>query len=197
VKKEIAFFDFDGTITRKDTLLEFIRYTKGNFGYYVGFGINLPFLLAYKLRIIANQSAKERVLKFFFRGTKVEDFKKMCEDFGRRVIPGLVRSKALEEITRLKSQDVIVVVVSASPENWIIDWAKQLGVELIGSRLEISEGRVTGKIIGKNCHGDEKVVRIKQVYDLANYNVVAAYGDSEGDKVMLALAQKAYYKPFT
>jgi phosphatidylglycerophosphatase C len=197
VKKEIAFFDFDGTITRKDTLLEFIRYTKGSFGYYFGFAINLPFLLAYKLRIISNQSAKEKVLNFFFRGTKVEDFKKMCEDFGSRVIPGLVRSKALEEITRLKSQDVIVVVVSASPENWIIDWAKQLGVELIGSRLEISEGRVTGKIVGKNCHGDEKVVRIKQVYDLANYNVVAAYGDSEGDKAMLALAQQAYYKPFT
>jgi phosphatidylglycerophosphatase C len=197
VKKGIAFFDFDGTITRKDTLLEFIRYTKGNFGYFVGFGINLPFLLAYKLRIISNQSAKERVLKFFFRGTKVEDFKKMCEDFGRRVIPGLVRSKALEEINRLKSQDVIVVVVSASPENWIIDWAKQSGVEMIGSRLEISDDWITGKILGKNCHGDEKVVRIKQVYDLANYNVVAAYGDSEGDKAMLALAQQAYYKPFT
>ena len=197
MKKEIAFFDFDGTITRKDTLLEFIRYTKGSFGYYFGFAINLPFLLAYKLRIISNQSAKEKVLKFFFRGTKVEDFKKMCEDFGSRVIPGLVRSKALEEILRLKSQDVIVVVVSASPENWIIDWAKQLGVELIGSRLEISGDRITGKILGKNCHGDEKVVRIKQVYDLANYNVVAAYGDSEGDKAMLALAQQAYYKPFT
>jgi phosphatidylglycerophosphatase C len=197
VKKGIAFFDFDGTITRKDTLLEFIRYTKGNFGYFVGFGINLPFLLAYKLRIISNQSAKERVLKFFFRGTKVEDFKKMCEDFGRRVIPGLVRSKALEEINRLKSQDVIVVVVSASPENWIIDWAKQSGVEMIGSRLEISDDWITGKILGKNCHGDEKVVRIKQVYDLANYNVVAAYGDSEGDKAMLALAQQAYFKPFT
>jgi phosphatidylglycerophosphatase C len=197
VKKGIAFFDFDGTITRKDTLLEFIRYCKGSFGFYLGFAINLPFLIGYKLRMISNQSAKEKVLRFFFSGTTVEDFKKNCEDFGRRVVPGLVRPKALEEISRLKAQGVKVVVVSASPENWIIDWANKLELELIASRLETRDGKVTGKIIGKNCHGDEKVVRIREVYDLSNFNVVAAYGDSEGDKAMLGLAQQAYYKPFS
>jgi phosphatidylglycerophosphatase C len=196
VKKEIAFFDFDGTITTKDSLLEFIRYTNGSFGFYVGFIINLPNLVGYKLRIISNQSAKEKILSFFFSGIKREDFQKKCVQFGTEVIPKLLRPKAIQEIRRLRGQGVTVVVVSASPENWIDDWAKKMEVELLASRLETFEGKLTGKILGKNCHGDEKVVRIKQVYNLEDYNVVAAYGDTEGDKAMLALANVAYYKPF-
>ncbi|MGZ3940205.1 MAG: HAD-IB family phosphatase, partial [Flavisolibacter sp.] len=111
-------------------------------------------------------------------------------------VPKLVRTKALDEIARLKAQEIMVVIVSASPENWIEKWTNQLGLELIASRLEIRDGKVTGKLLGKNCHGYEKVVRIKQLYDLSNYNIVAAYGDSQGDKAMLALAEHAYYKPF-
>lgn len=196
VKKEIAFFDFDGTITTRDTLLEFIKFSRGKFRFYLGFIINLPYLIAYKLKIISNQSAKEKILQFFFKNTPTEVFRKYCESFSKHILPKLIRPKASEEIRHLLKKNVIVVVVSASPENWISHWANESGVELIASRLEIKEGKLTGKILGKNCHGDEKVVRIKEVYDLSNYYIVAAYGDSQGDKPMLHLAEKAYYKPF-
>lgn len=197
MKKGIAFFDFDGTITKKDTLLEFIKFTKGSFGFYLGFLLNLPYLIAYKLKIISNQSAKEKVLRFFFHGIAIEEFNRRCQEFAEQVVPKLVRTKALDEIERLKAMDIKVVVVSASPENWIEQWTKRLGLELIASRLEVSGGKVTGKILGKNCHGDEKVVRIKEVYDLTNYNIIAAYGDTGGDKPMLELADQAHYRPFS
>jgi HAD superfamily hydrolase (TIGR01490 family) len=196
VKKEIAFFDFDGTITKRDTLLEFIKFSKGIFGFYFGLLVNLPFLIAFKLGFISNQSAKEKVLRFFFHNTPIAIFQERCANFSKNVLPKLIRPKALEEIQRLKQKNTIVVVVSASPENWIEDWAKKLQLEVIGSRLEIREGKLTGKILGKNCHGDEKVNRISEVYNLSNYYIVAAYGDSRGDKPMLQLAEKAYYKPF-
>lgn len=196
MKKGIAFFDFDGTITKKDTLLEFIKFTKGSFAFYLGFLVNLPYLFAYKLKIILNQSAKEKVLKFFFHGMSVEEFNRKCHEFAEQVVPRLVRTKALDEIERLKALDIKVVVVSASPENWIEQWTKRSGLELIASKLEVSDGKLTGKILGKNCHGDEKVVRIKEVYDLSNYTIIAAYGDSGGDKPMLALAERAHYRPF-
>ena len=196
MKKEIAFFDFDGTITKKDTLLEFIKFSKGTFRFYIGFVINLPYLVAFKLGIISNQSAKEKILRFFFHDMPEAVFNQYCERFCQYALPELVRPKALEEIQRLKQNNTVVAIVSASPENWIKEWTENLQLELIASRLEVKDGKLTGKILGKNCHGDEKVNRICEIYDLSNYYIVAAYGDSTGDKPMLELAKKAYYKPF-
>lgn len=196
MKKEIAFFDFDGTITTKDTFLEFIKFTKGSFRFYFGFVLNLPYLIGYKLKLISNQTAKEKILQFFFRNTTVEAFKKNCNNFSTKVLPKLIRPKALQEIMRLKEKNIVVVIVSASPEDWVKPWANQLKLESITTKLEIYNDRITGKILGKNCHGNEKVSRIKEAFSLTDYIIVAAYGDSKGDKPMLALAQKAYYRPF-
>jgi phosphatidylglycerophosphatase C len=196
VKKEIAFFDFDGTITSKDTLLEFIKFTKGRFRFYLGFIINFHYLIALKLKIISNQSAKEKILNFFFKNTSAQTFERYCSSFSRNILPHLLRPKAIEEITRLKEKNITVVIVSASPENWIEDWIKRNELQLIASKLEIKDGKLTGKLLGKNCHGNEKVSRIREVFSLDDHIVVAAYGDSIGDKPMLQLAEKAYYKPF-
>jgi HAD superfamily hydrolase (TIGR01490 family) len=196
VSNQIAFFDFDGTITTKDTLLEFIKFAKGRFRFYVGFFVCLPYLVAYKLKIISNQRAKEKVLNFFFRRTSVEIFKRDCKLFSKDVLPTLIRPKALEEIAQLQQEGFMVVVVSASPENWICYWAEEMKVKLIASRLEIFNNNITGKLVGRNCHGQEKVRRIAELYALADYEKVFAYGDSKGDKPMLQLATQKNYKPF-
>ena len=196
MKKEIAFFDFDGTITTKDTLLEFIKFSKGKLRFYIGFLLNAPYLVAYKLKIISNHAAKEKILHFFFGGTPSENFKKYCSEFSKNVLPQLIRPKAMEEIKRLQKNNVIVVVVTASPENWIEEWASKNQLQLIASRLEVKDGKLTGKLAGKNCHGDEKVSRICAAFNLSEYNIVAAYGDTTGDKPMLRLATNAHYKPF-
>jgi len=196
VKKEIAFFDFDGTITTKDTLLEFIKFSKGKFWFYLGLILNLPYLFAYKIKLISNQKAKERILMFFFKDIPIETFKEYCSAFSQHVLPNLIRPRAVEEILKLKEKKIIIAIVSASPENWIESWTNQLQLDAITTRLEVKDNKITGKILGKNCHGNEKVNRINQKYDLSDYIIVAAYGDSRGDKAMLNLAQKAYYKPF-
>ena len=78
----IAFFDFDGTITTKDTLLEFIKFTKGTPSFLTGFLLNSPYLVAYKLNLIPNQRAKEKVMQYFFKNTPLDEFQKqnlMCQ----------------------------------------------------------------------------------------------------------------------
>ena len=81
MKKGIAFFDFDGTITTKDTLLEFIKFSKGSFLFYLGFLINSPYLVAMKLGLISNQVAKEKVLRFFFKNKDINEFNELCNKF--------------------------------------------------------------------------------------------------------------------
>lgn len=196
VKKAIAFFDFDGTITTKDTLLEFIRFSKGHFKFLLGFLLNSPYLLAYQLKIISNQAAKEKILQFFFRNMPVEKFKEQCQLFSQKILPKLIRPKAIDEIKKLQNEGYEVVIVSASPEQWIQQWAKERQVYLIASCLEIIDGKVSGKLVGKNCHGDEKVRRILEKHTLSDYEVVYAYGDTKGDLPMLELATTKFYKPF-
>jgi phosphatidylglycerophosphatase C len=196
VKKAIAFFDFDGTITTKDTLLEFIRYSKGSVRLLLGFILNSPFILAFKIGLISNQSAKEKVLRYFFHNEDEENFKRRCRSFAKEKLPLLIRPAAIEEIRKLKEKNIPVVVVSASPECWIQPWADEQKVHLIASKLEIDHGKITGKLAGKNCHGKEKVRRILEHHVVKDYEEIFAYGDSSGDRPMLELATHSFYKPF-
>ena len=69
-------------------------------------------------------------------------------------------------------------------------------ITLLATRLEISGDHLTGKIRGANCHGEEKVRRIQEAYQLKEYPQVYAYGDTKGDLPMLKLADIRFYKPF-
>lgn len=200
MSRPIAFFDFDGTITTKDTLLEFIKFSKGTIPFYIGFALNSPWLIAYRLKLISNQKAKERILTWFFHNMPLAAFQQSCDQFAQTRIPALIRPKALHEIRQLQEKGFSVVIVSASPENWLQKWTTPLEVDLIATKLETKQLkdsiRLSGKIQGINCHGQEKVRRIKEAYDLSDFDNIHAYGDTSGDKPMLALAVHSFFKPF-
>lgn len=194
--KSIAFFDFDGTITTRDTFPEIIKFQKDKRSFYMGFILNAPLLVGYKLGIIPNDIAKQKILKYFFEGMDEETFQRNCDAFADKKLSSLIRPEALMEIRKLKKDGTEVVIVSASAGNWIRKWSDSYGLELISTSLEIKNGLITGRIEGRNCHGEEKVRRIRERWNLDDFDEVYAYGDSEGDKPMLALATKSFYKPF-
>lgn len=196
MKKRIAFFDFDGTITTQDTLLEIIKFHKGSFRFYLGFIINAPYLLAYKAGIISNQTAKEKVLRYFFGGMQLPAFQQQCDAFASTAMRSFIRPKALEEIERLKAAGTSIVVVTASAENWLQQWCLDNNLQLLGTKLETVNGLLSGKIDGRNCYGEEKVHRINARFDLSLYEEIFCYGDTKGDKPMLQLATFSFYKPF-
>lgn len=196
VKRRIAFFDFDGTITTKDTLLEIIKYQKGVARFYLGMLICSPYIAAWKLGLLPNYAAKQKVMQFFFGRMPLPAFQQRCDAFATDVLPSLLRPKALAEINRLQQMGAEVVIVSASPGNWSERWRKTLNISALATRLEVRQEKLTGKFDGKNCHGQEKVSRITQAYDLASYDEIYCYGDTSGDKPMLALGTVAFYKPF-
>ncbi|MCG2616838.1 HAD-IB family hydrolase [Terrimonas sp. NA20] len=196
MKKGIAFFDFDGTITTKDTLLEFIKFSKGTLPFYAGFVLYSPYLIAYKLKVISNQLAKEKILAHFFAGMSAEQFTILCKRFVEEKLPALIRPGALEEIREHQKNGTAVVIVSASPQNWISEWTNQINVQLMATNLVVVNGRITGKIDGKNCHGEEKVRRIRDKYTLDEFGDIYAYGDTKGDLPMLAISNHPSYRPF-
>lgn len=194
--RRIAFFDFDGTITTHDTMFSVIKHLKGNARFYIGFLVNIPVFTALKLKVITNQAAKEKLLTYFFNGESLASFQAGCDIFIDEKLPALIRPQALSKIKSLQQSGFEVVIVSASAENWIKKWADEIGLGLIATELEIIDGKLTGKIQGQNCNGAEKAIRIRDLYDRAQFEEIYCYGDSDGDRQMLQLGTKSFYKPF-
>ena len=192
----LAFFDFDGTITTDDSLIKFIRFVVGDVKTAWGMILLSPMLITYKLKFIPNYKAKQWMLSYFFKGMDEQQFLKVAKEYSLKHIDTILRPKAMEKIAWHKEQGHKVVVVSASIECWLKPWCDINGLDMIATKLEIKDGMLTGKFLTKNCYGIEKANRVKEAYNLSNYDYIYAYGDSRGDRELYALADESFYKPF-
>lgn len=195
-KPVVAAFDFDGTLTHRDTLLPFLLYTT-SFPVFAG---NMLILLhtfaSYALGLISNGVAKQRLLTCFFAGLPIEQLRIKAEQFAAQRLPKLMRPAALRRLAWHKQQGHRCVVVSASLELYVRPWALQAGFdEVIASRMETSaDGRISGNFLEGNCFGSEKVRRLEALLEGRSGYILYAYGDSRGDRELLASADFAFYR---
>jgi len=193
-------FDFDGTLTTNDTLLEFIKYAKGFHGLLGGFILYSPLLVAMKLHMYPNGKVKQKIFSFYFKGMEIERFDELCRNFASDN-RHLLRPKGIETVRKARKEGAEIMVVSASIDNWVSPFFEEEIEEgsliVLGTKVEVSNNRLTGFFLTDNCYGQEKVNRIKKHLSepRENYEIVA-FGDSRGDKEMIAYADKGYYKPF-
>lgn len=193
----IVVFDFDGTITKKDSFLKFIEFSKGRWWLFVGVALHLPQIIAMKCRLFPNWKAKQALFSFFFKSVSYEKFNYWGDDFCSE-IDKIVRSKALDAINFHKCKGDSIIIVSASIENWISPWAARVGADMvIATKIEKNhDGKLTGKFFSKNCYGQEKVNRLLEVYPNRNDFKLIVYGDSRGDKELLEFSDLGYLNKF-
>ncbi|RED97076.1 HAD family hydrolase [Marinoscillum furvescens] len=196
MKKPLALFDFDGTITTQDSLAALICYVHGKHKYRSGLMYLAPAIGMTLTGLWSRQKGKEEVLKYFFGGMSVSEFEGYCSRFVTDELPAILRPKALSCLSKHQAAGHRVVVVSASPSRWVALWGHAMGLEVIATELEVNKGQITGRIEGQNCQGLEKVTRIRQQLCLSDHRPIYAYGDTEGDLPMLELANFCYYRPF-
>ncbi len=178
-------------------MFEFIRFVFGSGSLYAGILKISPWLFALKAGLYPAHKAKEKLLSVFFKGMKVETFNAHAKRFAAEILPGLLRTDAMQEIALHKKNGLKVVVVSASAENWIKDFCEEHQLVCIATKLEVDKNNfLTGRLSGTNCNAAEKVNRIKCEFDPADFENIYAYGDSKGDKEMLAMATHPHYRFF-
>ena len=190
----LALFDFDGTITFKDSFADFIRYAVGRKKFIIGVIRLTPMLFAYALGLVRNWRAKELVSAYFFGGWDSRLLEEIAAKYSKERLPGIVREAAMEKIKWHQLKGDTVVVVSASIDLWLAGWCAEYDVDLVATKLEVKDGRVTGRFLTKNCSGKEKVRRIEERYNLKSFDYIYAYGDTPGDKAMLELADEKHYR---
>ena len=193
---DLALFDFDGTITWQDSFVHFVLFATGKRRSLAGFLRHLTLISGFKLGIYPSSKVKERFFRYFFKGVTSERLDELCERFCAEVIPCLVKNDALERINWHIRRGDRVVVVSGSFEVCLRPWCRAMSLDLIGTRVEIKDGVVTGSFESPNCIGSEKIRRIAELFDKRNYGRVYGYGNSRGDLEMLKWSDEAFFKPF-
>ena len=192
----LVLFDFDGTITRDDSLLEFVAYVVGFKKFFRGILVLSPILAAYKLGLASNNFTRRKLLGYFFSGMSADKFDKICKKYSTTHIEDILKQSAMDKIASYKAAGDKIVIVTASLEDWLRPWCDAQGLELLGTKIRRKGSIITGEIEGQNCYGAQEVARVRAAYDVSAFDRVIAYGDSRGDREMLEFADEAHYKAF-
>lgn len=192
----IVAFDFDGTLTIRDSFTEFLRWRAGPGGWTLGL-VKLAPALAVYARDRDRGRIKAASVKEFLAGETKTALEVEATQFADTVWDRFIRPDALKVWNDWGERGAHRVIVTASPETTVAPFALRLGAEaLLGTPLVFdSEQRVTGAFAGPNCRGLEKVRRLKAAYG-EDMVLTAAYGDTSGDREMLAMAQQPGFRVF-
>ena len=170
-----------------------------------------PLLVLMKLHLYPNWKAKQQIFAHLFAGMRIEKFDALCREFAEES-QHLLRPKGITLLHEALVAGAQVFIVSASIDNWVrpfFDIRNLKGVQVLGTQIEVEDGKLTGRFKSNNCYGAEKVRRIQETLSMTrtadtedkalsdrSLYEIEAFGDSRGDKEMLAFADKGHYKPF-
>ena len=193
----VAAFDFDETLTKRDTVVPFLRRFTSTRRFAVA-------LLPHTLRLLPIASRRDRdrlralATDIVFRGRSAAEVGVEAASWGVTIAESLLRADTVARLQWHLEQQHRVVIVTASYESYVRVVAEVLGaVEVVGTRLDIVEGRCTGRLDGPNCRGPEKVRRLEEWFagqGLRRDRVTLyAYGDSTGDRELLAAADHPHW----
>lgn len=194
--RPVVAFDFDGTLTVKDSFTAFLAWKTRPLRYIRGLLALVPATLVY-LADRDRGRIKAAAAREFLGGMTREELKAAAEAYCRARWAQMIRPDAEQVWSGWKAKGAVMTIVTASPEEVVAPFAERLGADvLIGSRLAYdAEGRVVGTLEGPNCRGEEKVTRLRRRFG-PDLELAAAYGDTSGDREMLAMAKEKGFRVF-
>jgi HAD superfamily phosphoserine phosphatase-like hydrolase len=195
--KQLFLYDFDGTITKMDSLFDFLRFSSSSGRYFLSMLLFSPLFIAAILGILPNAKVKRWLVSHFLKGKTRAELRTLSLEyrdfiFGEKVM----RVRALGSIDENLEKGP-VYIVSASLDIWLEDIARYLGVGLICTRAHYENNVFDGSFSTPNCNYEEKPKRVRQEIDLSAFEHIHYYGDSKGDMAMKDVATNFYYKEFS
>jgi phosphatidylglycerophosphatase C len=194
--KKLFLYDFDGTITSKDTLFDFLKISTTKGRYYSGLLIFSPLFVLAQLGILKKGNLKQRFISFFLKGKSKIELNTLSTAYLQRVLDkGIFRRAALNSISENKNQGAIYIV-SASLDIWLKEISEYLEVGLICTKANYKNDVFDGKFSTLNCNRDEKPKRVARELQLDTFGQISYFGDSKGDFAMKAIVTNFHYRKF-
>ncbi|MDM1493266.1 MULTISPECIES: HAD family hydrolase [Acinetobacter] len=189
--KNLALFDFDGTLYEHDSFTGFIFYSLGK-RHILKRGIKvLPWIMAYYLKLYPAHKMRPKLYSAMFKGCDLKKIYPLAQQYAGKILKSLEPS-LLKQLKQHQQLGHKVILVSATIDLYLEIIAQALNIELICSKVEMKNGKLTGKYLTPDCSCMQKKLRVLEVIKLADFETIYAYGNSEEDAEMLSLAQYYY-----
>jgi HAD superfamily hydrolase (TIGR01490 family) len=192
--RKVAAFDFDGTISRKDTMGPFLAEVCGKGALYSTMARRAPVLAGVAIGLVDRDAEKERLVGRLLAGRAAAPVRAAGTRYAERLATGgALRPDMVERVAWHRGEGHEVVIVSASLDVYLEPLAPMLGVHhVLCTRLGVDvDDRLTGTLVGGNVRGPAKVQRLRDWLGAEDAEVWA-YGDSAGDRELLAFADHAH-----
>jgi len=194
-----AIFDFDGTIVKArvwQSLTSYqLRHRHNLLPALVYPGLHYLLYLPSRLGLMTRESfirAWAEHMPWLLCRLRVGDAEKLFEAVVRESLAPTLRMEAVDELRQRQQEGCEVILLSGTFEPLLASFGRTIGVRrVVGTRLEVREGRYTGRGLQPHCHGPGKPARLRQY--LAEEGLALdwrrsyAYGDSIADAAVLSL----------
>ena len=193
--KKLYFFDFDGTLTYKDTMFLYLKfYNSAKFNFQ--FLKHIPLFILLKLKLANAEKVKKSFISSILKGQSKTKIEEKSQQFFEKYYPEIIRENAIEFIKNIDREHTESYLVTASLDIWVKPFAEKFKMNLLATRAEFKNGIFTGNFVGNNCNGGEKVHRIKEAIQGKKFDKTIAFGDTSGDKEMLEWANESHFEFF-
>jgi len=186
--RRVAAWDFDGTITERDTLVGFLKFVGGRPALARAFAAESPRLARGARSSTQRNAAKEGVLGRILGGRREDDIVEAGIRYANRLPRGFRRS-SIERIAHHRTSGHDLVIVSASLVYYLRPIASDLGFHhVIAVEMEAdTDGVLTGALTTPNVRREHKETRLREWLGDEPFELWA-YGDSSGDEHLLGMA---------
>ena len=195
--KQIAvYFDFDGTLTSRDTLLPFLIYTVGYTRFFLKFHILIPILLGYWLKVFTNERAKEKTLMVLLNGYSLTKLQDKAKNFALRKLDRYIKPEIYTKLEYHVEHGHSIFLVSANLALYLEYWAQRHHIDgVIATEVQFINGVCTGKLQTRNCYGKHKLNRINEYLKKhqVQFDYSYGYGNSRGDYELLFYVNEGYW----
>ncbi len=193
--KKLYLFDFDGTLTYKDTMFLFLKfYDPAKFS--VQFLKHIPLFMLLKLKLADAEAVKKSFISAILKGQSRYQLEKKAQQFFEENYPAVFRENALDFISNIDRTHTESYIITASLDLWVKPFAEKLDMKLLATQAEFKNDIFTGNFVGKNCNKQEKVERVKIEIGDKKFGKIIAFGDTSGDKPMFKFANESHYRFF-
>jgi phosphatidylglycerophosphatase C len=185
---EIVAFDVDRTLTRRDCVVPFLGRVAGWMRLAAAVARAAPLLVAATRDRERRDDVKVAMARMLLAGRALADVEAEGERFAAEIERRWLRPDVVRRLSWHREAGHEVVLVTASFAVYVAPLGRRLGVDrVVATELEVHDGRLTGRLAGANCRGEEKVRRLAALFGDPP-PLAWAYGDSQDDRPLLAAA---------